>query len=87
LIYAAAKILSQNKAQKQAPWKGWLSATYIPNLDAEGKVIGFFSMIDDTTERKAVKRMKSKFISIASHEMRTPLTSIINHHKIIIFDG
>ena len=54
----------------------WISGTYIPDIDADGEVKGFFSMIDDITERKAVDRMKSEFISIASHEMRTPLTSI-----------
>ena len=61
----------------------WLSATYIPDFDAEGKVKGFFSMIDDITERKAVDRMKSEFISIASHEMRTPLTSIHGVLKLL----
>ncbi len=61
----------------------WMSATYIPDLDADGQVKGFFSMIDDITERKAVDRMKSEFISIASHEMRTPLTSIHGVVKLL----
>ena len=54
----------------------WMSATYIPDFAADGEVKGFFSMVEDITERKAVEQMKSEFISIASHEMRTPLTSI-----------
>ena len=54
----------------------WISATYIPDFAADGEVKGFFSMVEDITERKAVEQMKSQFISIASHEMRTPLTSI-----------
>ncbi len=54
----------------------WMSATYIPDFAADGKIKGFFSMVEDITERKAVEQMKSEFISIASHEMRTPLTSI-----------
>ena len=54
----------------------WVDATYIPDFDSQGKVGGFFSMLFDITERKAVEQMKNEFISIASHEMRTPLTAI-----------
>lgn len=54
----------------------WISATYIPDLDKNGEVKGFFAMVDDITERKAIEQMKSEFVSVASHEMRTPLTSI-----------
>jgi PAS domain S-box-containing protein len=54
----------------------WMNATYIPDLNSHGEVKGFFSLIEDITERKAVEQMKSEFISIASHEMRTPLTAI-----------
>ena len=61
----------------------WISATYIPDFDPDGKVKGFFSMVDDITERKAIEQMKSEFISIASHEMRTPLTSIHGVVKLL----
>ncbi|WP_172657291.1 PAS domain S-box protein [Myxosarcina sp. GI1] len=58
----------------------WLNNTYIPDFDADGEVKGFFSMTEDISDRKAIEKMKSEFISVASHEMRTPLTSI---HGII----
>lgn len=61
----------------------WMRATYVPDFDANGEVKGFFSMVDDITERKAVEQMKSEFISIASHEMRTPLTSIHGVIKLL----
>jgi PAS domain S-box-containing protein len=61
----------------------WMNATYIPDFDADGQVKGFFSMINDITDRKEIERMKSEFVSIASHEMRTPLTSIYGAIKLL----
>jgi PAS domain S-box-containing protein len=61
----------------------WMNATYIPDFDTEGQVKGFFSMINDITDRKEIERMKSEFVSIASHEMRTPLTSIYGAIKLL----
>jgi PAS domain S-box-containing protein len=72
---------SQCKAENGSSY--WINATYVPDLDSQGQVKGFFSMIDDITERKAVEQMKSEFISIASHEMRTPLTSIHGVIKLL----
>ena len=64
----------------------WISAVYIPDLDSDGKVQGFFSMVDDITERKAIQQMQSEFVSVASHEMRTPLTSIHGVLKLLCAD-
>ena len=61
----------------------WINATYIPDFAADGEVKGFFAMVEDITERKAVEQMKSEFISVASHEMRTPLTSIHGVIKLL----
>ena len=61
----------------------WMNATYIPDFDAEGEVKGFFSMVDDITSRKEIEQMKSEFISVASHEMRTPLTAIHGVIKLL----
>ena len=40
-------------------------------------------MVDDITQRKEIERMKSEFVSVASHEMRTPLTSIHGVIKLL----
>lgn len=61
----------------------WVNATYIPDTHETGKVPGFFAMVDDITERKAIEQMKSEFVSVASHEMRTPLTSIHGVLKLV----
>jgi two-component system, OmpR family, sensor histidine kinase VicK len=43
---------------------------------AHGKAVGVVVAFTDTTERRALDRMKDEFISTVSHELRTPLTSL-----------
>src|SRR4029077_4398255 len=47
-----------------------------PLLDEDGKKSGAVLMFRDVTERRAIERLKSEFVSTVSHELRTPLTSI-----------
>ncbi|MBE9046724.1 PAS domain-containing protein [Pleurocapsales cyanobacterium LEGE 10410] len=60
-----------------------LSITYIPHLQEQDKVQGFFALTSDISDRKAIERMKDEFISVVSHELRTPLTSIHSSLKIL----
>ena len=76
----------ENQHQNERGGNYWISAIYVPDFDSEGKVQGFFSMIDDITERKAIQQMQSEFVSVASHEMRTPLTSIHGVLKLLCAD-
>ena len=43
---------------------------------SSSKPIGVVVAFTDTTERRALDRMKDEFISTVSHELRTPLTSM-----------
>jgi PAS domain S-box-containing protein len=61
----------------------WVSACYIPDFDERDRVKGFFATFDDISKRKALEQMQSEFVSIASHEMRTPLTSIHGVLKLL----
>ena len=47
-----------------------------PMLDEDGNHIGAVVVFRDVTERRAIERLKSEFVSTVSHELRTPLTSI-----------
>ncbi len=47
-----------------------------PTPPTRGKAVGVVVAFTDTTERRALDRMKDEFISTVSHELRTPLTSL-----------
>ena len=51
-----------------------------PQIDTDargsGKALGVVVAFTDTTERRALDRMKDEFVSTVSHELRTPLTAL-----------
>jgi CheY-like chemotaxis protein len=47
-----------------------------PIFDETGDHLGAVVVLRDITDRRAIEKLKSEFVSTVSHELRTPLTSI-----------
>lgn len=53
-----------------------LEVTRVPVHDEKLQKIGVVQILHDTTEEREVQILKSNFVSVASHQIRTPLTGI-----------
>lgn len=53
-----------------------VAITVSPIKDREGKIMGASTIARDITDRLDIERRKDDFISMAAHELKTPITSI-----------
>jgi PAS domain S-box-containing protein len=63
-----------------------LSARCIPYIDRAGRNVGTITVLHDITTLKRMDQIKSEFVSMVSHEIRSPLNSVLAQIKIIL-DG
>jgi len=54
----------------------WQLGKALPLKNHNGKVIKWFGITTDIHEQKRAEHQKDEFLSIASHELKTPLTSV-----------
>lgn len=69
------------------PWNGgrkkWLNTTGKIELNDEGGVKAVIGTILDITEAKEDDLRKDDFIGMVSHELKTPLTSLVGYSQIL----
>lgn len=61
----------------------WFNFTYKPLHDASGNVYGILNMAVDITRQVMLQQQKDEFIGIASHELKTPVTSIKAYAQVM----
>lgn len=54
----------------------WSLVKSRPVYDEQGAVLYVITIVQDVTERVQVEQRKDAFISLASHELKTPVTSL-----------
>ncbi len=57
-----------------------------PFRDRSGRSLGVITVIHDITALKQMDRMKSEFVSMVSHEIRSPMNSVLMQLQVVL-DG
>ena len=57
---------------------------YRPVRDGGGAVTGVVGVVVNVTERHELERQKDNFLALASHELRTPVTSILGFAQLSV---
>ncbi|RLJ72902.1 PAS domain-containing sensor histidine kinase [Pedobacter alluvionis] len=63
--------------------KLWFNFTYKPLMNAEGKVYAILHAAMDVTKQVRLQQQKDEFLGIASHELKTPVTSIKAYAQVL----
>jgi len=63
--------------------KRWFSFTYKPLKDLNGQVYAIIHAAMDVTKQVQLQQQKDEFLGIASHELKTPVTSIKAYAQVL----
>ncbi len=61
-----------------------ISLTISPVRDKKGNIIGLSKIARDITEKKQEELRKNDFIAMVSHELKTPLTSMLSYVQVLL---
>ncbi|MGO4708888.1 ATP-binding protein [Chryseobacterium sp. 2TAF14] len=80
LVQEAIRTNGIYKAEYPVQWRDgsvhWIQAHGRPRYDENGKAIKMVGMTADITDKKLIEQRKDDFLSVASHELKTPLTAV-----------
>ena len=65
----------------------WVRENIYPSYSPAGIIESFVGKIADITERKKLDQLKDEFISLVSHELRSPLTVITGAVNTVLTEG
>jgi two-component system, OmpR family, phosphate regulon sensor histidine kinase PhoR len=83
VVELAAEVCCDTETGQPGPI---LNARCIPYIDRAGRNLGTITVLHDITTLKHMDQIKSEFVSMVSHEIRSPLNSVLAQLKIVL-DG
>lgn len=78
IMMATQKLIVDHEIAVQPPTgdRFYVSINAAPILDDDGTLLGGIGTFMDVTNRRKIIQQKDEFISVASHELKTPVTSL-----------
>jgi PAS domain S-box-containing protein len=61
----------------------WIACTGNPQYTADGSFKGYIGACVDITDQKQLQQQKDEFIGVASHELKTPVTSLKAYAQVL----
>lgn len=61
----------------------WVYCMITPLWEKKRKLLGFSKVVADITQKKNLDKDREEFLSIASHELKNPMTSILSYLQIM----
>lgn len=83
---AAALTAELSIAEKGQKEESILSVRCVPLRDRAGRNLGTITVLHDITALKKMDQLKSDFVSMVAHEIRSPMNTVLAQHKVIL-DG
>ena len=74
---------SETKIESRIKQKDWQYVDVLWSLHWVESEESFFCVGHDITERKEMERMKQQFMAMVSHDLRTPLATIVNYLEML----
>lgn len=62
----------------------WVEARFGTMREQDGAITGVVHSFRDITERKNTERLRDELLSIATHELRTPITSVKGYAQLLL---
>lgn len=76
------ELLLRPAVPESVPMSVLVTAT--PMRDQSGAVIGAVAVVHNMTQQRAMERLKDDFLSVAAHELKTPVTAIKGYAQLAL---
>ncbi len=95
LAVFTAFISSKQKIQQGAPLAECqfelsdktISASFAPVARQEGESLSIVAVFRDVTRQARIDRLKEEFISVAAHELKTPMTALQGYTELLLSES